>query len=46
MSADDASFVRQAYGPNWDRLVQLKQHFDPTNLFRLNQNIDPNQPSG
>jgi hypothetical protein len=41
MSADDAGFVREAYGPNYDRLVELKRKYDPTNLFRLNQNIDP-----
>jgi FAD/FMN-containing dehydrogenase len=41
MSADDAGFVREAYGPNFDRLVELKRTYDPTNLFRLNQNIDP-----
>jgi hypothetical protein len=43
MSADDAGFVREAYGPNYDRLVELKRRYDPTNVFRLNQNIDPNK---
>lgn len=33
--------VRSAYGPNYDRLVALKSKYDPTNLFRLNQNIPP-----
>jgi hypothetical protein len=34
--------VRQAYGaPNYERLVKLKRAFDPTNFFRLNQNIQP-----
>jgi FAD/FMN-containing dehydrogenase len=34
--------VREAYeGPNWDRLRQIKAQYDPTNLFRLNQNIPP-----
>jgi FAD/FMN-containing dehydrogenase len=34
--------VREAYpGPTWDRLVKVKARYDPTNLFRLNQNIAP-----
>jgi len=34
--------VREAYpGPAWDRLVAIKHRYDPTNLFRLNQNIPP-----
>ncbi len=33
--------VRAAYGPNYDRLVGLKRKYDPTNFFRLNQNIKP-----
>ena len=33
---------RAAYpGPTWDRLVAIKRRYDPTNLFRLNQNIPP-----
>ncbi len=31
--------VRSAYGANYDRLVKLKNKYDPTNLFRINQNI-------
>ncbi len=32
--------VREAYpGSTWDRLVAIKRRYDPTNLFRLNQNI-------
>ena len=41
LSADDAGFVRQAYGENYQRLVQVKRQYDPDNLFRLNHNIDP-----
>jgi hypothetical protein len=33
--------VRAAYGPNYDRLVELKRRYDPENAFRLNHNIDP-----
>ncbi|HEU4399268.1 MAG TPA: FAD-binding oxidoreductase [Actinomycetota bacterium] len=34
--------VREAYpGPTWDRLAAIKGRYDPTNLFRLNQNIPP-----
>jgi FAD/FMN-containing dehydrogenase len=33
--------VRAAYGPNYERMVALKRTYDPTNFFRLNQNITP-----
>ena len=33
--------VRAMYGPNYDRLVQIKGHYDPDNAFSVNQNIVP-----
>jgi FAD/FMN-containing dehydrogenase len=33
--------IREAFGENHKRLVALKNEYDPTNLFRLNQNIKP-----
>jgi FAD/FMN-containing dehydrogenase len=34
--------VRDAYpGSTWKRLAEIKDRYDPTNLFRLNQNIPP-----
>jgi FAD/FMN-containing dehydrogenase len=36
--------VRAAYGPNYDRLVEVKTKYDPENLFRLNFNIPPGRP--
>jgi FAD/FMN-containing dehydrogenase len=33
--------VRAGYGANYERLAALKAKYDPTNLFRMNQNIPP-----
>jgi hypothetical protein len=38
----DEARVRHAYpGATWDRLAAIKARYDPTNLFRLNQNVPP-----
>ena len=33
--------IRATYGDNYDRLAAIKKKYDPTNFFRVNQNINP-----
>ncbi len=41
MNNDSPDGVRAAYGANYERLVAIKQKYDPTNFFRNNFNIAP-----
>jgi FAD/FMN-containing dehydrogenase len=41
MDTEDQNRVTDNYGPNWDRLVEVKSKYDPGNLFHVNQNIKP-----
>ena len=38
--------IRAAYRDNFDRLAEIKAKYDPTNLFRINQNIRPATSAG
>ncbi len=41
MDDESAGRVQASYGPNYDRLAAIKAKYDPKNLFRVNQNIQP-----
>lgn len=41
LDEEGEAMVQKAYGRNYERLVALKNKYDPDNLFRLNQNIKP-----
>jgi len=41
VSDEGESVSRAAYGPNYERLLALKNRYDPTNFFRMNHNIQP-----
>lgn len=41
LGSEGGERVRAAYGAKYDRLVAVKTKYDPTNLFRTNQNIQP-----
>ena len=41
MTADENERIKTAYGAGYERLVAVKNSYDPDNLFRMNQNIKP-----
>jgi FAD/FMN-containing dehydrogenase len=41
MDDENAGRVEATYGPNYERLTQVKKTYDPQNLFRVNHNIRP-----
>jgi FAD/FMN-containing dehydrogenase len=41
MENDGRDRVRAAYRDHYDRLVEIKHRYDPTNLFHINHNIPP-----
>jgi len=41
MTEEEGDRLEFAYGAAYDRLVELKKKYDPTNFFRMNQNIKP-----
>lgn len=41
LNEEGDQMVQASHGANYERLVAIKNKYDPTNLFRLNQNIKP-----
>lgn len=41
LTQDETDRIEFAYGKTYERLVALKKKYDPTNFFRMNQNIRP-----
>lgn len=43
LTQEEGGRVRDAYGENYERLVALKNKYDPKNVFGVNQNIPPSK---
>jgi FAD/FMN-containing dehydrogenase len=43
MTQEEVGRIGEAYGANFQRLVEVKNKYDPDNLFRQNQNIKPDK---
>ena len=41
MTEDEGDRVSSVYGPNYQRLAEIKKKYDPDNVFHYNQNIRP-----
>jgi hypothetical protein len=41
LNQDEADRVREAYGPNYARLAEIKEIYDPENVWRINHNVGP-----
>lgn len=41
LTEEETDRIALAYGATYERLVDLKRKYDPTNFFRMNQNIKP-----
>lgn len=41
LTGEETDRIKDGFGPNYDRLVEIKSKYDPDNIFNLNQNIKP-----